>query len=98
MKLLPVAQKIIPLKKRHDNTTSFSNGYVINIMGELIRFQKGMSKSEVTSILGEPIKIEACSNPINEKFVFKINTGQLISIRYSILFTNELLVYVAKLN
>lgn len=67
-------------------------------MGELVRLQKGMSKNEVTFILGEPFKIELCTNLLNEKLVFKINNGRTISTRYSILFTNEQLVYVAKLN
>ena len=86
------------LKKRQDSRNGFSNGFVINLMGELVRLQKGMSKSDVTAILGDPIKIELCSNPLNEKLVFKINSGKPISSRYSLLFTDKLLVYVAKLN
>lgn len=66
-------------------------------MGELVRLQKGMSKSDVTSVLGEPFKIEPCENTQNEKFVFKINSGRPVSARYSALFFNETLVYIAKL-
>lgn len=97
-KLLQAAQKQTPLKKRPDNITSFSNGFIINLMGELVRLQKGMPKNEVTALLGEPVKTEACSSPLNEKLVFKINSGKPVSTRYSLLFTNKLLVYVAKLN
>lgn len=67
-------------------------------MGELVRLHKGMSKNDVTTILGEPFKIESCANELNEKLVFKINNGRPVSTRYSILFTSEQLVYVAKLN
>jgi hypothetical protein len=67
-------------------------------MGELMRLHKGMSKNDVTSILGEPFKIESCSNELNVKLVFKINNGRATGVRYSVLFTNEQLVYVAKLN
>jgi hypothetical protein len=86
------------LKKQQQSLTNFSNEFVINRMGEMVRLQKGMSKNEVTSILGEPFKIELCTNVLNEKLVFKINNGRTIDTRYSILFTNEQLVYVAKLN
>lgn len=68
------------------------------MMGELVRFYKGMSKDDVTEILGEPYKIESSDNILNEKLVFKINNGNAISVRYSILFTSNELVYVAKLN
>ncbi len=67
-------------------------------MGELIRLNKGMSKIDVMSILGEPFKVESCENKLNEKLVFKINSGRPISTRYSALFLNDVLVYVAKLN
>lgn len=75
-----------------------SNEFVINIMGELVRLHKGMSKNDVTSILGEPFKIESCANELNIKLVFKINNDRAMAARYSILFTSEQLVYVAKLN
>jgi hypothetical protein len=88
----------MPLKKRPDKITSFSDGFVINLMGELIRLRKGMQKNEVTALIGEPVKTEICSSPLNEKLVFKINSGKPVSTRYSLLFTNKLLVYVAKLN
>lgn len=97
-KLLQVALKSHPLKKKKNSIASVSNEYVINIMGELMRLKKGMSKEDVMSILGEPVKIESCTNPVNEKLVFKINNGKPVSTRYSVLFTNEQLVYVAKLN
>ena len=67
-------------------------------MGELVRLNKGMSKKEVISILGEPFKVESCDNKLNEKLVFKINIGRPVSTRYSVLFFNAELVYVAKIN
>lgn len=97
-KLLQAVQKLHPLKKKRNSITSVSNEYVINIMGELMRLKKGMSKEDVTAILGEPLKMESCTNPVNEKLVFKVNNGKPVSTRYSVLFTNEQLVYVAKLN
>lgn len=66
-------------------------------MGELVRLHKGMSKIDVTRVLGEPFKIESCSNKLNEKLVFKIYNGRPMSTRYSVLFFDEELVYVAKL-
>jgi phage terminase small subunit len=89
--------KSILLKKHQNNITNFSNEFVINIKGELVRLQKGMSKYDVTQVLGEPFKIESCANKLNEKLVFKIYNGRPMSTRYSVLFFNEELVYVAKL-
>jgi hypothetical protein len=66
-------------------------------MGELVRLNKGMSRNEVISILGEPCKVESCDNKLNEKLVFKINSGRPISTRYSVLLFNQELVYVAKI-
>jgi hypothetical protein len=87
------------LKEKHKQAVSnFSKEFIINMMGELVRFYKGMSKDDVTEILGEPYKIESSDNILNEKLVFKINNGNAISVRYSILFTSNELVYVAKLN
>jgi hypothetical protein len=92
-------QKSHPLKEKYKQAISnFSNEFVINVMGELVRLNKGMSKNEVISILGEPFKVESCDNKHNIKLVFKINNGRPISTRYSALFFNEELVYVAKLN
>lgn len=85
------------MKKPQQSLNNISHEFVINIMGELVRLHKGMSKIDVTEILGEPYKIEPCTNKLNEKLVFKINNGRPISARYSILFFEEALVYVAKL-
>ncbi len=63
-----------------------------------MRLHKGMSKNEVTEILGEPFKIELSTNALNIKLVFKINNGKAMGARYSVLFTCDQLVYVAKLN
>lgn len=93
------AQKSHPLKEKQKQAISnFSKEFVINMMGELVRFYKGMSKNDVTEILGEPYKIEECANKLNEKLVFKINNGKAMNVRYSVLFTSNELVYVAKLN
>lgn len=86
------------MKKRPDNVTRASNGFVLNIMGDLKRFEKGMSKSLVLEILGDPLKVEECSGNLNEKMIFKIYSNDFLSTRYSILFTNGVLVYIAKLN
>lgn len=94
-----VVQKLHPLKEKHKQAVSnFSKEFVINIMGQLVRFYKGMSKNDVTEILGVPYKIESSTNILNEKLVFKINNGRGMNVRYSILFTSNELVYVAKLN
>lgn len=67
-------------------------------MGDLIRLKTGMSKNDVVSILGQPIKTENCKGLLNEKLIFKINCGQPKLVSYSALFTDQELVYVAKLN
>ncbi len=95
---MQVVQKLQPLKKQQQATTNFSKEFVITIMGELVRLRKGMSKNDVTEILGEPFKIDPSTNTQNEKLVFKINNGKAMGVRYSILFTSNELVYVAKLN
>ena len=97
LKSLQEALKSIQLKKQQNSITNFSNEFVINIKGELVRLKKGMSKHEVTQVLGDPFKIESCENKLNEKLVFKIYNGRPMSTRYSVLFFNEELVYVAKL-
>lgn len=97
-KSLRVVQKLHQLKKQQQAITNFSNEFVINIKGELVRLNKGMSKNEVLLILGEPFKVEPCENKFNEKLIFKINNGRPISTRYSVLLFDEKLVYVAKLN
>jgi len=86
------------LKKTQDNATRASNGFVLNIMGDLKRFEKGMSKKLVLEILGNPIKTEECSSLMNQKMTFKIYSNDFVSTRYSVLFTNDELVYIAKLN
>ena len=84
--------------KKSTSITNFSNEFIVNIKGELVRLQKGMSQSDVKLVLGEPIKTEPCENYLNQKLIFKINSGRPVSARYAALFFNESLVYVAKLN
>jgi len=86
------------MKKPQKSLSNISKEYALNIRGELVRLQKGMSKIEVTEILGEPLKLEDCSSKFNEKLMFKIDNGKAMSVRYSILFNSDQLVYVAKLN
>ena len=93
-----VGQNILLLKKKNDKGSRPSNGFVLNIMGDLKRLEKGMSKIDVITILGEPIKIEKCSSQLNEKMVFKLGSNTIINTRYSALFTNNMLVYIAKIN
>lgn len=66
--------------------------------GEIIKLNKGMTKQEIISILGEPVKMEDCKSTVNKKLIFKINSGNSTPVLYSILFTMEELVYAAKLN
>lgn len=86
------------MKKPQKSLSNISKEFALNIRGELVRLQKGMSKIEVTEILGEPIKSEDCSSKLNEKLIFKINNGKAMGVRYSVLFNCDQLVYVAKLN
>jgi hypothetical protein len=58
--------KINPLKKQQHSITNFANEFLVNIKGELVRLQKGMSQAEVKSVLGDPIKIEPCENDLNQ--------------------------------
>ncbi len=92
------AQKLHPLKKPQKSLSNISKEYAINIRGELVRLHKGMTKNEVITILGEPLKLEDCSSKLNEKLVFKIDNGKATGVRYSVLFNSDQLVYVAKLN
>ena len=86
------------MKKQQQGINNFSNEFAINIKGEFIRFKKGMSKDDVKLILGEPFKVELNANNLNEKLIFKINSGKPMAVRYSVLFTDDRLVYVAKIN
>lgn len=77
---------------------NFAEQYVIDLKGgEVVRLKKGMTKQEVISILGAPLKIESCKNKSNEKWIFKIATYHVINASYTLLFTREALVYAAKL-
>lgn len=62
--------------------------------GEIIRLKRGMTKTQVLSILGQPAKTESCKNISNEKLVFKLASRHLATRSYTILFTREQLVYV----
>jgi hypothetical protein len=62
--------------------------------GGIIRLKRGMSKTEVLAILGQPSKTENCKNMSNEKLVFKLASRHLAARSYTILFTRERLVYV----
>lgn len=86
------------LKKMSNKMSNFSKQFLIHMMGDLVRLKTGMSKDDVISILGQPAKIETCKGLSNEKLIFKINSGRPKHISYSVLFTEEELVYVAKLN
>ncbi|PBQ30616.1 hypothetical protein CNR22_02120 [Sphingobacteriaceae bacterium] len=79
---------------------NFSKQFTINLTeGKVACLKKGMTKQEVITILGNPVKIENCKNICNEKLVFKINGHQVVrGSTYTLLFTREQLVYVAKVN
>lgn len=64
--------------------------------GEMLRLEKGFSKKDTIDVMGEPFKIEQCNNELNEKLIFKVNNGRLSGALYSIMFTNDELIYVAK--
>ena len=75
------------------------NQYIIDPRkGELIRLKKGMTKQEVISVLGSPIREELCKNKSNTKLIFKVSTHTFTSVSYVALFTREQLVYIAKSN
>ncbi len=86
------------MKKPQTGLRNISKEFVLNIKGDLVRLHKGMTKNEVINILGEPLKLETCASKLNEKLVFKLNNDKAMGVRYSILFNNGQLVYVAKLN
>ena len=77
---------------------NLSKDYLINLKGDFIRLRKGMTKQEVKNILGEPYKIENCTNLSNKKLFFKIKSDRPANVTYSILFTEESLIYVVKIN
>ena len=86
------------LKKKPSKKDTVFNGFLVMRDGEIIKLEKGMAKRDVISILGEPIRMEDCKSTVNEKLIFKINSGNPTPVLYSILFTMEELVYAAKLN
>ena len=83
------------------NTTQMNNiinNYTFqNMAGQPIRLTRGMSKQEVISIVGSPVKVEPCKNESNEKLVFKMKTTESATTSYTILFIRKELVYIAKL-
>lgn len=85
------------MKKKKDSISKLADGFVLNIGKDLKRFEKGMSKNEVLKILGEPLSIEKGSSVINEKMTFKICINDFVSSYYTVLFTNNALVYIAKI-
>lgn len=85
------------MKKKKDSISKLADGFVLNIGKDLKRFEKGMPKQDVLKILGTPLVIEKGSNLINEKMTFKIFSSDFVSNHYSVLFTNGVLVYIAKI-
>lgn len=85
------------MKKKKDSISKLADGFVLNIGKDLKRFEKGMSKNEVLKILGDPLSIEKGSSVINEKMTFKICINDFVSSYYTVLFTNNALVYIAKI-
>jgi hypothetical protein len=76
---------------------NFANEYVINLRGgEVVRLKKGMTRKEVISILGNPVKTENGKSKSNEKLIFRISISESKSGSYTVLFTREELVYIAK--
>lgn len=75
------------------------NSYTLTLSdGEEVLLKKGMTRTEVIALLGKPCKIEPCRNERNEKLIFRIKTDSLVSSRYAVLFIQQALFYVAKMN
>ena len=75
--------------------SNFINDFTIYVNGgEIIRLKRGMTKTEVLAILGQPAKTQNCKNISNEKLVFKLSSRHLAVRSYTVLFTRERLVYV----
>ena len=66
--------------------------------GEEVLLKKGMTRNEVIALLGNPCKTEPCRNESNEKLIFRINSHGLASSHYAVLFIQQSLFYVAKIN
>lgn len=83
---------------KKNSIANLSKEFLINYGDHLVRLKQGMIKEKVFEILGNPIRSEECKNPVNEKLVFKIPYGRSLSVSYSILFLDQHLNYVIKLN
>lgn len=74
------------------------NNYTFeSVDGKTVRLSRGMSKQEVISAIGQPVKVELCKNESNEKLIFKMKNSESTLASYTILFIRKELVYIAKL-
>lgn len=83
----------------HISMYKLINNYTLTLWnGEEVLLKKGMNRAEVIALLGKPCKVEQCRNENNEKLIFKINSNSLACSRYAVLFIQQALFYVAKIN
>lgn len=74
-----------------------SNFYLIQKGTEMIRLRRGMTKTEVKNVLGEPSSINKGNNPKNLKFLFKFSENGLPGETYEILFREDFLEWSIKI-
>ncbi len=75
-----------------------SKKYLVNNNGNIIRLEKEMRMEEVLDLLGNPTSNNNGAGTANQKLIYSFNNGRGAMIDYSILFTNDLLVYAARLS
>lgn len=74
-----------------------NNGFIITLKGgETTVLKKGMKRSEVIKLLGEPSLNKPCRSPHNEKLVFKAGSSNLEHHSYLVFFIRQQLEYVIK--
>ena len=88
-----------PMKEyKKDVVLSLTKFFLVNTGDEIIKLKKGMNKTDVIKVLGEPQSINQGIGPNNQKLLFKLTGNNLKHIWYSILFKENLLEWSAKVN
>lgn len=73
-----------------------SSFFLVKKGTEMIRLRKGMTKAEVTDILGDPFSVNSGNNPKNLKFLFKFSENS-VGDSYELLFREDFLEWSVKI-
>lgn len=81
--------------KKNMNLSS-PNFFLVKRGSEMIRLRKGMTKAEVTGLLGKPFSVNQGNNPKNSKLLFKFPENGAGAISYEALFREDFLEWTVK--